>query len=107
MIIILEWRKSNRLIIGVIETMALYPNDFTLAFSNLLKKSGVTCYKISQYTHLDQGYLSRLQNGGQNNPSPETIVKIGLALCHFSDKITIHDIEKLLYSTGRSLRISD
>jgi len=86
--------------------MSLYPNDFAQAFSNLLVKSGVSCYQINQFTDLDQAYLSRLKSGEQNNPSPETILKIGLALCHLSDKIKIYDIEKLLNSTGRSLRVS-
>ncbi len=87
--------------------MGLYQNNFAEAFSKLLAKSGVTCYQIHKFTHLDQAYLSRLKSGERNSPSPETIVKIGLAICHLNDKIKLFDIETLFNSTGRSLRITD
>ncbi len=87
--------------------MGLYQNNFAEAFSKLLAKSGVTCYQIHKFTHLDQAYLSRLKSGERNSPSPETIVKIGLAICHFDDKIKLSDIETLFKSTGRSLLITD
>ena len=87
--------------------MTLYANDFSKVFSTLLDKTGVSCYQIHQFTQLDQAYLSRLQSGVKNNPSPETIVKISLAICHFNDKIKISEIEVLFQSVGRSLRITD
>jgi len=87
--------------------MGLYQNNFAEAFSKLTAKSGVTCYQIHTFAHLDQAYLSRLKNGEKNSPSPETVVKIGLAICHFNDKINLYDIEVLLNSTGRSLRITE
>ena len=87
--------------------MGLYENNFNEAFSKLIDKSGVTCYQIHQFTQLDQAYLSRLQSGVKNNPSPETIVKISLAICHFNDKIKLFEVEKLFKSTGRTLKIID
>ena len=87
--------------------MGLYQNNFAEAFSKLIAKSGVTCYQIHQFSHLDQAYLSRLKSGEKNGPSPETIVKIGLAICHLNNKVKLSDIEALFNSTGRSLRISD
>lgn len=83
--------------------MALYHENFNRVFSHLLEKTGVTCYKIEQYTGLDQGYLSCLKNGIKNNPSPEVIVKISIALAHFSPDLKISDIEELFDSIGRSL----
>jgi len=83
--------------------MGLYTNDFSKAFSDLLKKGGVTCYQINQYTDLDQAYLSRLKNGGKNNPSPETIVKIAIALSHLGKGIELYDIEGLFNSVRRSI----
>jgi len=87
--------------------MRLYLTDFPKVFSRLLEKSGVSCYKISQYSHLYEAYLSRLKNGEKQNPSPETIIKISLALTHYSDKITAYDIQKLFRSVGRSLHLND
>ena len=92
---------------GVCQQVGLYQNNFVEAFSKLMVKSRVTCYQIHQFTHLDQAYLSRLKSGERNSPSPETIVKIGLAICHLNKKIKLSDIETLLNSTGRSLRITD
>lgn len=83
--------------------MTIYGNNFSLVLTGLLKNSGVTCYQIAEYTDLDQAYLSRLKTGEKMNPSPETIMKISLALVHFCKKMTIHDIEGLFRSVGHSL----
>ena len=85
----------------------VYSNGFSQVFCQLLEIAGVSCYKISQFAHLDQAYLSRLKNGEKQNPSPETMVKISLALVHYSDKIKLHDIQKLFKSVGRSLHLNN
>jgi transcriptional regulator with XRE-family HTH domain len=85
--------------------MALYADGFSKAFSDLLTSSGVSCYKISQYTNLDQGYLSRLLSGEKTNPSIETIYKICLALAIYSSELSIYDFEKLIKTSGHSLFI--
>jgi transcriptional regulator with XRE-family HTH domain len=87
--------------------MGIYKDNFSLVFTELLEKSRVSCYQIHEYTSLDQAYLSRLKNGEKQNPSPETIMKISLALTHYSDKIKFYDIQKLFKSVGRSLRLND
>jgi hypothetical protein len=87
--------------------MGLYTNNFSEVFSKILKKAEVSCYNISQYTHLDQAYLSRLKTGEKQNPSPETIIKISLALAHYSKHIQLHDIQNLFKSVGRSLNIAE
>jgi len=86
-------------------TSRLLTGDFSAAFSKLLEKSEVSCYDISQLTGLDQGYLSRLRNGKKDNPSLETLMKVSLAVMHRSETIDLLDIEELLNSVGRSLRI--
>jgi len=85
-------------------TSGLYPNRFSKVFSRLLAENDISCYKISEYTHLDQGYLSRLKTGEKSNPSPETIMKISLALVHASSNVRLHDVEELFNAVGRSLR---
>jgi hypothetical protein len=81
----------------------LFDENFSRVFSDLLNKSKVTCYRISEFTHLDEAYLNRLKNGEKSNPSPETVMKICLALVKFSDKLTIFDIEDLFKTIGRSI----
>jgi transcriptional regulator with XRE-family HTH domain len=85
----------------------IYTNDFAHVFSRLLEENEISCYQISQFTHLDQAYLSRLKNGKRENPSPATIIKISLALTHYSDKIKLCDIQRLFKSVGRSLSSKD
>lgn len=80
-------------------------NRFPEKFSDLLEKSGVTCYQISEFTEIDQAYLSRLRNGSKHNPSPEIIVKIGLALVRHGKGINLHHVEQLLNSAGYTLKI--
>jgi len=84
-------------------TTGIYSNGFSRAFSDLLVRTGVSCYDISQYSHLDQGYLSRLRNGHKSNPSPETIMRIGLALAHLGKDVRLTDVEKLFRAEGRTL----
>ena len=87
--------------------MGVYANKFSGVFSALLQETGISCYKISQYTHLDQSYLGRLKTGEKQNPSPETVIKISLALAHYSNQVRLHDIQKLFKSVGRSILTSD
>jgi len=84
--------------------MGLYSGQFSEVFSRLLEKADVSCYEISRNTHLDQAYLSRLKSGEKDNPSPETVMKISLALYRCGSKITLYDIEKLFNSIGHSMR---
>jgi hypothetical protein len=83
--------------------MALFGDEFAKIFKELLIKSGVSCYQISNYIALDPAYLSRLKNGQKTSPSPETVVKICLALARFSDRLDINDFEKLFRASGHSL----
>jgi transcriptional regulator with XRE-family HTH domain len=83
--------------------MALYANDFSKVFSTLLEEKGISCYQISRYTNLDQAYLSRLKNGGKHDPSPETLIKISLALAHYGNQVKLDDIQRLFKSVGRSI----
>jgi hypothetical protein len=85
----------------------VYNNSFAQTFSELIQKFDVSCYKIYQYTHLDQGYLSRLRNGGKENPSPETLVRISVAFAHYNSKFRQSDVQKLFRSVGRSILKSD
>ena len=87
--------------------MTLYANDFSKVFSTFLEKTRISCYQISQYTHLDQAYLSRLKTGKKQNPSTETVIKISLALAHYSNQVQLHDIQRLFKSVGRSILTSE
>jgi len=79
----------------------LVDEDFAKVFCGLLKKADTTCYKIANFAHLDQGYLSRLKNGEKGNPSIQTLLGISFGLVHCSDSIDMNDIERLFNSAGK------
>jgi transcriptional regulator with XRE-family HTH domain len=83
----------------------LYSNNFSSAFRKILEVGGVSRYKIADFTGLDDGYLGKLCSGEKNNPSPETLVKICIALAHFSEKLPLSDLEELFNSVGRSILV--
>jgi transcriptional regulator with XRE-family HTH domain len=85
----------------------LYRDQFSDVFSRLLEKSGISRYGVSKFSGIDQAYLSRLRKGDKDHPSPEVVMRISLALVHWSDKLSLHDIEELFNSTGRTLNIND
>lgn len=87
--------------------LRLYPNNFAEVFSELLEETGVTCYQISQYSHLDQAYLSRLKNGMKKNPSADTVLKIGFALTYHSKKVRLSHLTNLVKSAGYTFTISN
>jgi transcriptional regulator with XRE-family HTH domain len=81
----------------------LYSKNFSRVFSNMLDKAGVSCYQIHKYTSLDEAYLSRLRNGEKSNPSVETILRIALAMAHYSPKFSVDNAEDLANSVGHTL----
>jgi transcriptional regulator with XRE-family HTH domain len=83
----------------------IYSGNFSKVLNSLLRESGITGYRICQFTGIDPAYLSRLIRGKKNNPSVEVIFKICLALVSLSDRMTIQDIERLFNSLGRTINL--
>lgn len=86
--------------------MPLYSGDFGKAFSKILGLSGASCYEISKYADINEAYLSKLRNGVKNNPSPEAIMRICLAIARCSKegkKVDLYDFDTLFNAVGRSL----
>ena len=81
----------------------IYAQDFAKVFSRLLEENNISCYSISQFTSLDQAYLSRLRGGQKDNPSVATVIKISLALAKLGENIKLHDIKELFNAVGRSI----
>lgn len=83
-----------------------YSSNFSQVFREILAKAEVSCYQISQYSHVDEAYLSRLKKGKKCNPSPEIVIRINLGLVRHSEKINIYDVEELFRSIGIFLHIN-
>ena len=74
--------------------------EFSGALKNLRSKSGKSRYKLAKYSGLDEAYLLRLESGERQNPSRDTVMKIGLALVADSTAVSIHDVNELLLAGG-------
>lgn len=72
--------------------------SFANNFAQLRRKSGKSKYAISQYTGIDQAYLSRLESGEKAHPSREIILSIAFALASETNALSIYDIDELLMS---------
>ena len=59
--------KKSAIPVDDFAAMGLYSNDFSRVFSELVEKTGVSCYRIGQYTYLNEGYLSRLKSSEKRN----------------------------------------
>ena len=79
----------------------LYIDKFPEVLNQLVNKSGVSCYKIAQFSGLNEAYLSRLKHGEKRNPSIETLMAISFSLVHFSNMIDLHDIHELFKAADR------
>jgi len=83
--------------------IGVFSNNFTKVFYELVKKSGASGHKISQYAQVDEPYIYHLLKGDKKNPSPEIVIRIGFALVRSSSEITINDVDELLKSIGHTL----
>jgi len=86
--------------------MKLFSKDFGKTLLKILELSGVSCYEIGKRADIDQAYLSKLKNSEKNNPSPEIIMRICLAIAlgaKNNKTIEIRHFEDLFNAVGRTL----
>ena len=74
--------------------------EFSRTLKRLRSKSRKTRYKLAQYSGLNEAYVLRLESGERQNPSRDTVIKLGLALVADSDTVSIHDVNELLLADG-------
>ena len=74
--------------------------EFSRTLKRLRSKSEKSRYKLAQYSGLDEAYVLRLESGERQNPSRDTVMKLGLALVSDSDTVSIHDVNELLLAGG-------
>ena len=73
--------------------------EFSARLKRLRLATGKSKYELAKFAGLDQAFLGRLETG-ERGPSRETALKIGIALVHGSDSITLEDIDDLLFDAG-------
>jgi transcriptional regulator with XRE-family HTH domain len=69
--------------------------EFARVLKKLRARSGKSRYELSKLTALDQAFLGRLETG-EKNPSRDTVLKLGFALVHNNNTVTLDDIDELL-----------
>ncbi len=74
--------------------------EFSRTLKRLRSKAETTRYKLAQYSGLNEAYVLRLESGERQNPSRDTVMKLGLALVAHSLTISISDVNELLLAGG-------
>ena len=74
--------------------------EFSRTLRRLRSQSGKSRYKLAQFSSLNEAYILRLESGARQNPSRDTVVKLGLALVTGSSTVSIDDVNELLLSGG-------
>lgn len=65
----------------------------------LIKKSGLTPYRVSDWSDVNAGNLSKFLNGKRLNPEAETVHQLCAALSR-SGNIALFELDMLLMSAG-------
>ena len=73
---------------------------FGQTLKNLRTKSGKSRYRLNQCSGLDEAYILRLESGERQNPSRDSVMKLGLALVATSEAMSIQDVNELLLAAG-------
>ena len=74
--------------------------EFSRTFKRLRAKAETSRYKLAQYSGLNEAYILRLESGERQNPSRDTVIKLGLALVAHSSDISISDVNELFLAGG-------
>ena len=74
--------------------------EFSRTLKKLRSKSGKTRYRLAQYSGLNEAYILRLESGERQNPSRDTVMKLGLALVADTRAVSIHDVNELFLAGG-------
>ena len=73
---------------------------FGQTLKRLRTKSGKSRYRLNQYSGLDEAYILRLESGERQNPSRDSVMKLGLALVATSEAMSIQGVNELLLAAG-------
>ena len=69
--------------------------DFRQLLFRYFKRAALSYGQLADAVHRDIGYIHRLINGGQSRPSPNTIIRLALAL-----KLSVSETDDLLMAAG-------
>ena len=69
---------------------------------HLIEKSGISRYRLSRCSQVDEAYIFRLEKGEKRNPTRDLVIKLGLGLMQGSSSVTIDDVNELLLAAGHA-----
>ena len=73
--------------------------ELATTYRKLRLKSGKSNYRLAILSGLDPAFLGRIE-AGTRGTRRDTILRIGFALIHNSDSISLHDVDGLLLDAG-------
>ncbi len=76
------------------------PTKFQRQLKKLIKKSGITIFRLAKLSRVDETYIRRLLRGEKRNPGEGTVAALALGLREYSSKISVRDFNRLSKSAG-------
>jgi transcriptional regulator with XRE-family HTH domain len=73
--------------------------ELAASLQRLRLKSHKSIYELAKLSGLDPAFIGRIE-AGTRGASRETVLRLGLALVHNCDAITLHDVDGLLQDAG-------
>ena len=74
--------------------------SFGETLKSLRLRSGLSRYRLAEFSDITQAYILRLETGERSKPSRDVVLKLGLSLIKGSEALEIWDIDVLLLSAG-------
>jgi ribosome-binding protein aMBF1 (putative translation factor) len=79
-------------------------NQPNLTFAETLNsqrlRSGLSRYRLAEFSGISEPYILRLESGEKSNPSRDVVFMLGLALLKGPEEMDIWDVDLLLLSAG-------
>lgn len=93
--------RSDRQAVSEDSNAIIRPNmSFGDTLESLRLRSGLSRYRLAQFSGITEPYILRLEKGEKSNPSRDVVLKLGLALIKGSEALEIWDVDVLLLSAG-------
>ena len=63
-------------------------------------KAGLTRHGLAKISDVDDRYLARLESGEADNPGRDILLRLAMALVHYTSMFKRADVEKVLAAAG-------
>ncbi len=93
-------RSDQQLVSGSSNAINHSDMSFGETLKSLRQRSGLSMYRLAEFSGISQAYIGRVESGAKSKPSKDVVIKLGLSLIKGSEALEIWDIDVLLLSAG-------